>query len=141
MPSYHPNSAIKDETVAGNTANCTIQTTQARKHFVVREFDDFLRCGRLENGFLRVVCGDCKHEKLVAFSCKRRGFYSGLPALRPSGQPSVVQKTLAHLDKAFLNSEPVLQLPPLRASPDQQHDAYIVQRDFNFGAKHSLTGY
>jgi hypothetical protein len=42
--------------------------------FVDREFDDFLRCGRLENGFLRVVFGDCKHEKLVGFSCKRRGF-------------------------------------------------------------------
>jgi ribosomal protein S27E len=42
--------------------------------YVEREFDEFLRCGRLEYGFLRVVCGDCKHEKLVAFSCKRRGF-------------------------------------------------------------------
>lgn len=42
--------------------------------YVEREFDDFLRCGQLEHGFLRVVCGDCKHEKLVAFSCKRRGF-------------------------------------------------------------------
>lgn len=42
--------------------------------FVEREFDEFLRCGRLEHGFLRVVCDDCKHEKLVAFSCKRRGF-------------------------------------------------------------------
>jgi ribosomal protein S27E len=42
--------------------------------YVEREFDEFLRCGRLEHGFLRVVCGDCKHEKLVAFSCKRRGF-------------------------------------------------------------------
>ena len=43
-------------------------------HYVERKFDDFLRCGRLEHGFLRMVCGDCKHEKLVAFSCKRRGF-------------------------------------------------------------------
>jgi len=34
----------------------------------------FLRCGRLEYGFLRAVCDDCKHEKLVAFSCKRRRF-------------------------------------------------------------------
>jgi len=42
--------------------------------YVEREFDEFLRCGRLENGFLRVVSGDCKHEKLVAFSCKLRGF-------------------------------------------------------------------
>nr|WP_229333576.1 transposase zinc-binding domain-containing protein [Glaciecola sp. MH2013] len=60
-------------------------------HHVEKEFDEFLKCGRLENGFLRVVCGDCKHEKLVAFSCKRRGFYSGHPVLRPLGQPSVVQ--------------------------------------------------
>jgi hypothetical protein len=37
--------------------------------FVEREFDQFLRCGRLEHGCLRVVYGDCKYEKLVAFSC------------------------------------------------------------------------
>ena len=50
--------------------------------FVEREFDEFLRCGRLEYGFLRVVCGDCKHEKLVAFSCKRRGFCPSCGARR-----------------------------------------------------------
>ena len=43
-------------------------------YYVEREFDEFLRCGRLEHVFLRVVCDDCKHEKMVAFSCKRRGF-------------------------------------------------------------------
>jgi hypothetical protein len=42
--------------------------------YVEREFDEFLSCRRLEHGFMLVVCGDCKHEKLVAFSCKRRGF-------------------------------------------------------------------
>ena len=46
---------------------------------VEKEFAEFLKCGRLEHGFLRVICDDCKHEKLVAFSCKRRGFYSGGP--------------------------------------------------------------
>jgi ribosomal protein S27E len=30
--------------------------------------------GKLEYGFLRVRCDDCFDEKLVAFSCKRRGF-------------------------------------------------------------------
>jgi ribosomal protein S27E len=44
--------------------------------FVKREFEDYLRCGRLEYGFLRVRCDDCFDEKLVAFSCKRRGFCS-----------------------------------------------------------------
>ena len=37
---------------------------------VEKEFEEFLKCGRLEHGFLRVVCDDCKHEKLLAFSCK-----------------------------------------------------------------------
>ena len=36
--------------------------------YVRREFDDFLNCGRLEAGFLRVQCERCHDEKLVAFS-------------------------------------------------------------------------
>ena len=35
---------------------------------VQREFDDYLKCGRLEHGFLRVRCADCHAERLVAFS-------------------------------------------------------------------------
>ena len=42
--------------------------------YVQREFDDYLKCGRLEHGFLRVRCESCHAEHLVAFSCKRRGF-------------------------------------------------------------------
>ncbi len=41
--------------------------------YVQDEFEAFLQCGRLEHGFLRARCEDCKHEHLVAFS-KRRGF-------------------------------------------------------------------
>src|SRR3979409_1271110 len=41
--------------------------------FLRREFEDYLKCGRLEHGFLRVRCTGCHAEKLVAFSCKRRG--------------------------------------------------------------------
>ncbi len=41
---------------------------------VTREFEEYLSCGRLEHGFLRVRCEGCRHENLVAFSCKRRGF-------------------------------------------------------------------
>ena len=37
--------------------------------YVQSEFDDYLQCGRLEHGFLRVRCEDCHHERLVAFSC------------------------------------------------------------------------
>ena len=42
--------------------------------FVKDEFDAFLECGILAHGFLRLRCGDCGHDKLVAFSSKRRGF-------------------------------------------------------------------
>ena len=34
----------------------------------------YLDCGVLKNGFARVRCGDCGHEYLLAFSCKRRYF-------------------------------------------------------------------
>jgi ribosomal protein S27E len=42
--------------------------------YVQEEFDAYLKCGRLEEGFLRVRCEGCHAEKLVAFSCKKRGF-------------------------------------------------------------------
>jgi len=31
-------------------------------------------CGNLEQGFARVRCDNCKHEYLLAFSCKGRWF-------------------------------------------------------------------
>ena len=49
---------------------------------VQREFADYLKCGRLEHGFLRVRCMDCHAERLVAFSCKRRGFCPSCGARR-----------------------------------------------------------
>ena len=41
---------------------------------VHQEFEAYLKCGRLEHGFLRVRCATCRLERLVAFSCKKRGF-------------------------------------------------------------------
>ena len=42
--------------------------------FVEREFREFLTCGALSRGFARVRCESCAFERLVPFSCKRRGF-------------------------------------------------------------------
>jgi hypothetical protein len=47
--------------------------------YVREEFETYLRCGVLEHGFLRVVCEHCRAERLVAYSCKKRGL---LPELR-----------------------------------------------------------
>ena len=54
------------------------------------EFDAFLECGILAHGFLRLRCCDCGHDKLVAFSCKRRGFCPSCGARR-------MAQTAAHL--------------------------------------------
>ena len=32
-----------------------------------KKFDAYLKCGRLEQGFLRVRCEEYHHERLVAF--------------------------------------------------------------------------
>jgi hypothetical protein len=46
--------------------------------YVAREFEDYLKCGRLEHGFLRVRCESCHHEKLVAFSIQLLCFFEGI---------------------------------------------------------------
>ena len=50
--------------------------------YIEQEFEDFLKCGRLEYGFLRLSCDTCKQERLLAFSCKRRGFCPSCGARR-----------------------------------------------------------
>ena len=42
--------------------------------FVEEEFCDFLRCGWLAGGLARFRCAACGLDRLVAFSCKGRGF-------------------------------------------------------------------
>ena len=69
--------------------------------YVTKEFDEYLKCGRLEHGFLRVRCEACHDEKLVAFSCKRRGFC-----------PSCGARRMA--DSAALLADEVLPHQPIR---------------------------
>ncbi len=58
------------------------QEDRAVPEYVRDEFDAFLRCGVLAHGYLRVVCERCHAERLVAFSCKRRGFCPSCGARR-----------------------------------------------------------
>ena len=44
--------------------------------------EKFLACGILEHGFARVRCGGCRHEYLLAFSCKCRYFCPSCHAKR-----------------------------------------------------------
>lgn len=52
--------------------------------FVKREFEAFLRCGVLSFGFARIYCRSCNYDRLVAFSCKKRGFCGSCLARRMS---------------------------------------------------------
>ncbi len=70
--------------------------------FVLSEFQDYLRCGRLKYGFVRVKCNGCRHEHLVAFSCKRRGFCPSCGARR-------MIETSAHLVDHVFPEVPVRQ--------------------------------
>jgi ribosomal protein S27E len=70
--------------------------------FVLTEFQDYLRCGRLEYGLVRVKCNRCRHEHLVAFSCKRRGFCPSCGARR-------MIETSAHLVDHVFPEVPVRQ--------------------------------
>ena len=70
--------------------------------FVIEECEAYLKCGRLEYGFLRVKCDACRHEKLVAFSCKRRGFCPSCGARR-------MAETAAHLVEHVLPEQPIRQ--------------------------------
>jgi hypothetical protein len=80
--------------------------------FVEQELRAYLRCGILAHGFLRLHCDACGHDRLVPFSCKRRGFC-------PSCGGRRMADTAAHLVDRVLPVVPirqwVLTLPyPLR---------------------------
>ncbi|MFT6087943.1 MAG: hypothetical protein ACI9UD_003131 [Glaciecola sp.] len=93
------------------TANLAEQGKYLPK-YVKREFDELLRCVRLEHCFLRSLCGDCKHEKLVAFSCKRRGFFPSCGARRMAKSAALVVDDVL---KGYPIRQWVLSLPiPLR---------------------------
>lgn len=70
--------------------------------YVHEEFEEFLRCGVLDHGFLRVVCEHCHAERLVAFSCKKRGFCPSCGARR-------MAESARHLVEEVFGPRPVRQ--------------------------------
>jgi len=70
--------------------------------FVERELRGFLACGILAHGFVRVRCDACGLDRVVAFSCKGRGFC-------PSCGGRRMADTAAHLIDRVLPGVPVRQ--------------------------------
>jgi ribosomal protein S27E len=74
------------------------------------EFDAFLECGIMAHGFLRLRCAECGHDKLLASSCKRRGFCPSCGARRMS-------QTAAHLVDQVIPHVPVRAMGLVAADP------------------------
>jgi len=55
--------------------------------YVTKEFDEYLKCGRLEHGFLRVRCESCHDEKLVAFSWPLQRIHALAALVNPFTSP------------------------------------------------------
>ena len=70
--------------------------------FVERELRSYLECGILAHGFVRVRCGACGCDRLVAFSCRGRG-------LCPSCGGRRMADTAAHLVDRVFPETPVPQ--------------------------------
>ncbi len=68
--------------------------------FVVREFEEYLRCGILEEGCLYLVCRQCGLSQVVALSCKTRGFCPGCLGRR-------MADTAVHLERYVLPAVPI----------------------------------
>lgn len=58
---------------------------------VKQEVERYLGCGDVRCGFVEVRCGDCHEARLVAFSCKGRGWC-------PSCTTRRALETAAHLE-------------------------------------------
>src|SRR2546428_5270759 len=59
--------------------------------YVQRELYDYLQCGILAHGFLRLGCDMCQKELLLPFSCKRRTVFSSgaRPGMAQNAAPLV----------------------------------------------------
>ena len=98
--------------LASFIAHTEASTGTELPRFIKDEFEAFLECGILAHGFLRLRCGQCGHDRLLAFSCKRRGFCPSCGARRMS-------QTAAWLVDRVIPAVPVRQwvlalLIPLR---------------------------
>ena len=83
---------------------------QPLPRYVEQELRAYLECGILAYGFVRVRCSAYGESRLVAFSCKKRGFY-------PSCLGRRMADTAAHLVDHVLPRGP--RAPRRRPRPDR----------------------
>lgn len=93
--------AVEAECFSLNIASPVGGRRRPLPDYAEREGEAYLKCSRQEEGFLRVCCDECHAEKLMAFSCKKRGLC-----------PSCGARRMA--ETAALMTDEVLRERPLR---------------------------
>ncbi len=66
------------------------------RHGTITTVESFLRCGDLAAGFTRFQCPDCGHERLLAFTCKRRHFCPACHQRRVRSTSSWIAACVCH---------------------------------------------
>ncbi len=94
--------AVRDHFETFRVESGRIRGGDGLPRFVEDEFRAFLRCGWLAGGFARFRCDGCRTERVVAFSCKGRGFC-------PSCGGRRMAERAAHLVDDVLPDVPVRQ--------------------------------
>lgn len=91
---------------------------------VERELRNYLGCGLLERGFLRVRCADCGFERLVGYSCKGRAV---CPSCRGRRMADLASHLVDHVLPRARYRQWTLSLPwPLR--PRLARDRRLLSR-------------
>ena len=107
---------------------CDVRAAAGRPlpDYVQEEFDAYLKCGRLEEGFLRVRCEQCHAEKLVAFSCKKRGLCPSCGARRMAETAALLSRAALVLanDSAVMHLAFELGVPTVGVFGPTDHDKY-----------------
>lgn len=107
--------------------------------WVERDFRAYLRCGILAYGFARARCGDCGHERLIAFSCRGRGVCPSCNARRMAEVGAyLTDHVLPHLPlRQWVLSLPKRLRPRLHRDPEV---AGAVLRVFVRALRSALCG-
>jgi hypothetical protein len=90
--------------------------------YITKEFEGYLKCSRLECGFLRIRWEACNDEKLVAFSgpllriLALRSISASLHVIAFIEDPAVIKKILLHLEQ-IAGLQTIAHLPESRAPP------------------------
>lgn len=121
---HRPEETLIYQVVAKNLKSFIQKCEESGHHvpnFIKKEFECFLRCGVLSYGFARVYCQDCQYDRLVPFSCKKRGFCGSCLARRMSETSArLVDSLIPHIP----TRQWVLSVPaPLRYLIAYDHNA------------------